>query len=707
MPPIYEALDAASYQIRLLYLHPDPKDAVVRCDLERVNFADGHHFVALSYQWGDDTTVTDIVVNGVVTPVHENLQRALRRLCTMKVERVWADALCINQSDDMEKTLQVRMMRHIYSAAYKTFAWLGECGADGAAAAIIGMKTRPPELSQQLDDSGATRRNNDVYACHDCQLRSTFRNIEDLFNRGYWRRRWIVQEIAASAQVVFGCGTETISFEELREAVHKYQSHSGWRPTNDTAYRHFRKIIRLRDLVGAGTLSLIETLLETQDFLSKDKRDNIFAIVGISYDGPNLVPSPDYRQSPNNVARDLTRSLIRRNGCFGVIVADQSKRYRPDDLPTWVPNWLSGDLPNDRYFAGCTRPSFNLERDDEMGTKMPLLSQRFRQRCLDGHPNTLVMEGLVLGTIYRMTSIINARSDWQMFNSEINGSCDSSVLYYCGHDGLLTALLNCILTQEEDWWHLQTVRYLGFTNPFFRGRKWSNRFKILFFNDVIKQAPGCGESLGAAREIYLEWFYHNAHLLLDGKPLAKWFDQTVFMRWMLLLIEINEAWVAGSFVLSILLTCSLTFPLILSELALRGFHPWGRASRDRLMERKTVSSSMLFTSQRPVRLLVCDTGMLGMGSQHARVGDQICLLAGCATPVIVRRKRETTPWIDSRRPAYEVVCSATICLSEKDDKRLSLFIDPQPSKIENGTSWYESEISELRDSSDWQEFVLI
>ena len=166
-----------------------------------------------------------------------------------------------------------------------------------------------------------------------------------------------MQEITASAQVQFGCGKETIGFRELQEAIYRLEKSSHWRLENDTACCYFRKITKIhRRRHKAGALSLCDALLETQDFLSKEVNDRLFAIVGIGYDGSDLVPSTDYRQSLNNVARDLTRSLIRRNGCFDIIVADQSRKSRPDGFPTWVLNWFSGDLPNDEYFISCMRP---------------------------------------------------------------------------------------------------------------------------------------------------------------------------------------------------------------------------------------------------------------------------------------------------------------------------------------------------------------
>jgi hypothetical protein len=43
---------------------------------------------------------------------------------------VWVDAICINQTDDLEKEHQIDLMRDIYSSAREVIMWLGEPGID-------------------------------------------------------------------------------------------------------------------------------------------------------------------------------------------------------------------------------------------------------------------------------------------------------------------------------------------------------------------------------------------------------------------------------------------------------------------------------------------------------------------------------------------------------------------------------------------------
>lgn len=62
-------------------------------------------------------------------PVHvgQNLYSALSYLRRTNEPRViWADALCINQTDDLEKSRQIALMSSICKAARRVVLWLGE-----------------------------------------------------------------------------------------------------------------------------------------------------------------------------------------------------------------------------------------------------------------------------------------------------------------------------------------------------------------------------------------------------------------------------------------------------------------------------------------------------------------------------------------------------------------------------------------------------
>jgi len=119
--------------IRLLVLHPaEDLKAKVKCSIVYTTLRECdddiiEHYSALSYVWGnpDDTRV--ISVEGRDFEITANLDSALRHIRnSRRNHRIWADAVCINQSDDMEKSQQVKQMGDVYRFAHNTIIYLGE-----------------------------------------------------------------------------------------------------------------------------------------------------------------------------------------------------------------------------------------------------------------------------------------------------------------------------------------------------------------------------------------------------------------------------------------------------------------------------------------------------------------------------------------------------------------------------------------------------
>ncbi|KAI4598239.1 hypothetical protein KJ359_003123 [Pestalotiopsis sp. 9143b] len=129
-PYCYSQLSSPRHT-RSIVLHPSKTDdGRITCELVEVNIDDAPRCEALSYTWNGEapSEPLEILASGgsggvqilLVTP---NCARALRiirkRLGRRRVAKVglWVDAICINQSDNKEKGLQVAMMAEIYRTA--------------------------------------------------------------------------------------------------------------------------------------------------------------------------------------------------------------------------------------------------------------------------------------------------------------------------------------------------------------------------------------------------------------------------------------------------------------------------------------------------------------------------------------------------------------------------------------------------------------
>lgn len=113
---IYSTLSAEINEIRRLTIFSGSFEDQIQCALNPVSLEVNPSYAALSYCWGDPEARTKITVNGQKISVTKSLERALRYLRKDDEDAIiWADAICINQQDTDEKSVQVRMMGEIYA----------------------------------------------------------------------------------------------------------------------------------------------------------------------------------------------------------------------------------------------------------------------------------------------------------------------------------------------------------------------------------------------------------------------------------------------------------------------------------------------------------------------------------------------------------------------------------------------------------------
>jgi hypothetical protein len=88
-------------------------------------------YEALSYFWGSAITSHTILCNRAELRVTHNLHTALLQLSYPdRTRTIWADGICINQEDILERNSQVQFMGDIYSSATSVVVSLGELSPD-------------------------------------------------------------------------------------------------------------------------------------------------------------------------------------------------------------------------------------------------------------------------------------------------------------------------------------------------------------------------------------------------------------------------------------------------------------------------------------------------------------------------------------------------------------------------------------------------
>lgn len=256
---------------------------------------------ALSYAWGDPGRVEKIVVNGKWLGVARNLHTGLLRLRHPKEHRrLWIDAICINQNDTNERNHQVGMMQRVYSAASSVIVWLGDPEPD--VVLTLGMI---------LDyNNHLTRSTGSIFFYKSAALRG----LRKLFQKDWWRRIWIVQEVVAARELVILLGSTTFPWAYMREicsTIREQESANHFLAPvlHSCGYQRFRDFDSFR---AAGAMPIMYLLPSTQDFQATDPRDKLYALLGMASDISVEDVRPDYNKPVLKVFQDLAKFMVRR-----------------------------------------------------------------------------------------------------------------------------------------------------------------------------------------------------------------------------------------------------------------------------------------------------------------------------------------------------------------------------------------------------------
>ncbi|KAH0091514.1 HET-domain-containing protein, partial [Aureobasidium melanogenum] len=205
---------------RLFILYPGSPDSelegeIVTCRLRKPNNStvvidapDPGDYEALSYNWGPVTDDDPVVnIRDATVSITNNLASALRVLRERKhtKRRLWIDALCIDQKNQEEKSLQISHMSIIFNSATKVLVWLGPADSDSALAFEF--------VSRCLDSDVFDRAMRDPHVSKDIKA------LVSLMKRPWFSRRWIVQEIAVARTAILHCGNHTLSWHEFADVI--------------------------------------------------------------------------------------------------------------------------------------------------------------------------------------------------------------------------------------------------------------------------------------------------------------------------------------------------------------------------------------------------------------------------------------------------------------------------------------------------------
>ncbi|KAK0741809.1 heterokaryon incompatibility protein-domain-containing protein [Apiosordaria backusii] len=335
----YKPLDLSADSVRLVRLCKGAYDEQIHCELLETYIRDseGIPYEALSYTWGGTDRQGFIVVDHTsIVQVTGNLYTALVNLRHQHSDRLlWIDAICIDQNNDRERGHQVGQMRKIYENAEEVMVWLGPGGTFEANLAIkfLGEVNEQVLATNQMwswrsrKESWKSelnyRRTMFLERLPDDTLAKYRYAFDSLLASPWFRRVWIIQEIACSRKASIMCGRKSIpsrtfaiapeflalqvdgQVQAVLDVMPGFRRSESW-------WSHKR------------TLGML--LQKFRDSEASDFRDKVFALLGMAPDAEAAI-TPDYEKDPRHLVQQTASFLV-----FGVVVEKEVYEFPPWSL---------------------------------------------------------------------------------------------------------------------------------------------------------------------------------------------------------------------------------------------------------------------------------------------------------------------------------------------------------------------------------------
>jgi hypothetical protein len=201
----------------------------------------------------------------------------------------WTDAICINQADDKEKSVQVKGMGETYSNASCVLVWLGAAENDSD----LAMDRLPAIVDCMLGTKETPGSSKEFQNRIPEECDSVWDAILAVFNRPYFRRGWVMQEIILARKIEVLCGDKVVSWDIMSEfATDRFNTIPAFLLVKDSSYkgRNSRtgrgscallEVVRSNTTGGhlsAGGIAALLWIGAEKEFTNS--RDRAFALVG-------------------------------------------------------------------------------------------------------------------------------------------------------------------------------------------------------------------------------------------------------------------------------------------------------------------------------------------------------------------------------------------------------------------------------------------
>lgn len=419
----YMRFKPEDHKIRLLRIRPLKDDGTMQSPIE-ADLVDNQSlaaiqgkFTTLSYCAGSPRNTETILVNGRKFNAFANLGHALRIARNFWKEKhgaaellLWADQVCINQSDVNERSHQVNFMGDIYESAMQVLVCLSVEGSHSGG--IRWLQQLHDKIAHPCDGEEPGFKRTRRLLFHG------FKNVD--FHSGWdgflatvmlspwWPRAWIRQEFIKSPNAYFLAGDEIIHYKSLQEdlsllgdtltescfvqdqrcpLLSRTPSNMCLVCSRDAGSDTERKLkdrlecalelFRLKEILSPPEMTrvLFETPEGYKDLLAclsymylceaSDPRDLVYACLGLTAHTYRIHPNYASNFSFHDLLVHVAQSAIKHDQSLNAILltARSTVINRAPGLPSWVPDfrvkpslrmvhmWMSDKIPKTRSFS--------------------------------------------------------------------------------------------------------------------------------------------------------------------------------------------------------------------------------------------------------------------------------------------------------------------------------------------------------------------
>lgn len=584
-------------------------------------------FESLSYVWGVPFDREAINVNGMTVPVTMNLEAALRRARNKeKAELLWVDAICINQTDFEEKSVQVMRMKEIYEKSKRVLVWIGDTLQDedeedgeeyvrDANTAILLLKnihrmaqgkqlSAKPDPYQMFVADMPPFEDPSKLGLPDVES-PDWKSLNRFLSRPWFGRVWIIQEIASAREAVVLVGNDIrIGWKQMAVAIIWLLCH-GY-PDNIPGLHNCWNVVTIDVCRKESAVPLLRRMSPTSTFHSTLPHDKIFALLGMTTEGQKLEEYPrlriDYTRDWRELFRDVVRHCIETPGSFGKIatlhVLSQVRHQSPDAPFTWdmqQSSWVP-DFDDDNQHCPIAWRGYCFDMKTTKGTEASIIES--------GDSRILSLKGIVVDKVSKVwLDLVDVDDNDDPFFS-----------------------INVFSAIADIWSSLAFNWKLNSNN---RYAKLGDAFATLLTtgyvgrNDTDKASPG----------MFFAAYWQMAVAIVEEED-----------------HKFKNSYLVG--------------PLQKKDVSV-----WDHTHEDDADERMTYIANMAALFKTAVELdkavFVTETGYLGIGPAITRAGDEVCVLYGGVTPYVVQRVKRGVncpEWLevestDSQKPMEKLKSS--------------------------------------------------